>query len=231
MTNTLLLPAPERYRRSSGLGVLLMLALSAVALLSAPLLLPEGYSWLTHTTSQAAAQGIQGAWLARLGFLAFGLAVIWLSSAVVGAWARGMVWLQLSFGVFMVATAAFSHRPWIDGVSFDPVEDALHSFTATAMGFAFALGVLLRLFQRWNSDRLGRMLDVTALLFATVVPLVMLYQSDIAGLVQRLMFLVAYAWYAREAAMLYARAPAQPPPAVEADVDPPAATNGARRRR
>ncbi len=231
MTNTILLLSQERNRRSSGLGVLLLLALSVVALLCAPLLMPEGYSWITHTTSESAAQGIQGAWLARLGFLAFGLAVIWLSAAFDRTWARGVVWLHLSFGVFMVATAVFSRRPWVDGVPFDPVGDALHSFTATAMGFTFALGVLLRLLQRRTSDRLGRVLDVTALLSAPVIPLLMLYQPDVVGLLQRLMFFVAYAWYGREAVMLHARAPAQPPAAAESDVDPGPAKNGAPGRR
>ena len=112
----------------------------------------------------------QGAWLARLGFLAFGLAVIWLATASDLPWARAVVWLHLSFGVLMLSTAAFSHWPWVAGVPFDPVEEGLHSFTATAIGFAFALGVLLRLFQRRSRHRLGRILDVTALASATVIP-------------------------------------------------------------
>lgn len=202
-------PARERDSRTSARGVLLLLALSVGALVSAPLLMPEGYSWIVHTTSESAAQGLEGAWLARLGFLTFGLAVVWLSAALDRAWARGVVWLHLAFGVLMISTAVFSHQPWVAGVSFDPVEDGLHSFTATAMGFAFALGVLLRLFQRRGQNRLGRVLDITALVSATVIPLLMLYQSGVAGLVQRLMFLVAYAWYGTEAVMMGAEATAQ----------------------
>lgn len=202
----ILVPSPERNGRKSALGVLLLLALSIMALLSAPKLMPEGYSWVIHTTSESAAQGIEGAWVARLGFLAFGLAVIWLSTALGLAWARGVVWLHLAFGVLMTSTAAFSHRPWVAGVSFDPVEDGLHSFTATAMGFAFAIGVLLRLLQRQGP---GRLLDIIALVSATAIPLLMLYQSEIAGLVQRLMFIVAYAWYGTEAVGLYVDATAQ----------------------
>jgi hypothetical protein len=38
-----------------------MLALSMGALFTAPWLMPEGYSWLTHTTSESAAQGLEGA--------------------------------------------------------------------------------------------------------------------------------------------------------------------------
>jgi hypothetical protein len=61
----------------------------------------------------------------------------------------------------MVGTAAFSHQPWLDGVPFDPVEDFLHSLTATVTGFAFALGVRARFLQREKSDRMGWVLDVT----------------------------------------------------------------------
>jgi hypothetical protein len=161
--------------------------------------MPAGYSWLTHTTSQAAAQGLNGAWLARLGFILFGLAVIWLAVIRRPAWARTAVWLHIIFGVCMVSTAAFSHQPWLDGVPFDPVEDFLHSLTATLMGFAFAFGVVVRLLQRPARDRVGRVLDVTAVAAATFLPLLMATQPEIIGFLQRTMFIVAYIWYGREA--------------------------------
>lgn len=34
---------------------------------------------------------------------------------------------------------------------------------------------------------------------ASVIPLIMVFQADVAGLVQRLMFAVAYVWYAAAA--------------------------------
>jgi len=161
--------------------------------------MPPGYSWLTHTTSESAAQALEGAWLARLGFILFGLAVIWLASFKSPVWARAAVWFHLAFGVCMVGTAAFSHHPWLAGVPFDPVEDILHSLTATVMGFAFALGVVVRFWQRGTEDRVGRVLDVTAVAAATFLPLLMATQPEIIGLLQRLMFAVAYLWYGREA--------------------------------
>ncbi len=178
-------------------GVLVMLALSMTALLMAPMLMPGGYSWLIHTTSESAAQGLAGAWLARLGFLLFGLAVLWLASASDHTWSRAAVWMHIGFGVMMVATAAFSHRPFLPGVPFDPVEDWLHSFTATLMGFAFSFGVFFRFLQRENSAM--RILDLAALASAIFIPLLMMNFPGITGLVQRLMFLVAYLWYGTEA--------------------------------
>ncbi len=91
-------------RRCAAVGVIALLVVSAVALAVAPVLMPAGYDWVAHTTSESAAQGVAGAWVARLGFVA-----------------------------------------------------------------------------------------------ASVIPLVMVFQADAAGLVQRLMFAVAYVWYAAAA--------------------------------
>jgi hypothetical protein len=183
-------------------GVAVLLVISAVSLGVAPLLMPATYSWIANTTSESAAQGVVHAWLARLGFLAFGLGVCWLAVALKRMWARVALWLHVAFGVFMIATAAFSHRSWVPGAHFDPVEDALHSFTATAMGFAFSLGVLARLMQRGRQGGSGRVFDAVALVAATVIPLLMASFGGLDGVIQRLMFLVAYVWYARETLLL-----------------------------
>jgi hypothetical protein len=201
--NLIFTPASENKQRNTAIGVLFLLALSALALLLAPSLMPEGYSWITHTTSESAAQNLEGAWLARLGFLLFGLAVVWLATECRSSWARGAVWMHLAFGVFMLSTAAFSHQPWLDGVPFDTFEDQLHSFTATAMGFAFSLSVFVRLVQRKMQKQPGVLFDILALLSATFIPMTMMFQPDIAGVVQRLMFGISYAWYAKETWQMY----------------------------
>jgi hypothetical protein len=187
----------------SGTGICLLLALSLGVLLLAPVLMPEGYTWLFHTTSEAAAQGLQGAWLMRLGFLLFGFAVLWLTLASDTVWARATTWMHLAFGILMISTAAFSHRPFIAGVPFDPVEDLLHSITATLMGFAFSFGVLARFLQRHKKNSVAAVLDLIAVLAAVVFPLLMAAQPAWAGLFQRLMFFTAYAWYGKEAYTLH----------------------------
>lgn len=174
------------------------LAFSAAALYTAPVFMPVGYSWLRHTTSESAAQGLENAWIARLGFLAFGLSVLWLADSARQSWARLAIWAQGVFGVCMVATAAFSHQPWLPGVAFDGFEDVLHSLTATVMGIAFALGVVVRLAERRGRLVRGQILDWLAILAATFLPILMANLPEIAGLAQRVMFGVAYAWYARE---------------------------------
>lgn len=184
-------------------GILALLDLSFLTLLLAPFLMPEGYSWIANTTSESAAQGLQGAWLARLGFLLFGLAVLWLSSAARQIWARAVVWMHIGFGVMMIATAAFSHRPFLPEVPFDKVEDLLHSLTATLMGFAFSFGVVFRFIQRDKRFAFQGLMDLAALGAAIVIPLWMIFQPGHAGLVQRMMFLTAYIWYAMESVGLW----------------------------
>jgi len=191
-------PSRPANHRVAAAGIATLLALSALALLGAPALMPVGYSWVEHTTSESAAQGVEGAWLARLGFVLFGLAVLWLAAALSTVWARAAAWLHVSFGVLMVCAAAFSTRPWVESAAFDPIEDLLHTIAATTMGFSFSLGVLACLFQRGMEHRTGRTFDAVAIATATGIPLAMTVLPGVEGLLQRLIFLVAFLWYGSE---------------------------------
>lgn len=172
-----------------------LLFVSAALLALAPLAITSTYSWVEHTTSESAAQGVDGAWVARAGFVAFGLAV---AALVVRQRRRWNVAAAVSHGVFagsMFVVAAFSARSWVVDAPFDRTEDLLHSIGATAMGFAFVAGVILRAV---GAARL-RLLDVVAVAAATVLPIGMAAVEGAAGALQRLMFVVAYGWYLVEA--------------------------------
>lgn len=177
------------------------LAGSLTALTLAPTLMPASYSWVSQTTSESAAQGVEGAWLARLGFLLFGLSVLWLGRLSGEDWGAPGTLLHGAFGVLMIAAAVFSHRPWEDGVPFDATEDLLHSIAATAMGFAFAFGVVA-VALRHGFSRSLRPLDVLTAAAAVILPLGISALPDQVGLLQRLMLLVAYVWYAFQALRL-----------------------------
>jgi hypothetical protein len=186
-------------RRARGLLVACLLIASAVAVGLAPRLMPASYSWVVHTTSESAAQGVDGAWLARLGFLVFGLAVLALCVVAQRRWSGLATVMHGAFGVLMVAAGTFSARSWEAGVPFDRVEDVLHSVAATGMGFAFALGVLAVASGGWrHRQTVRRMLDVLAVAASVVVPLSMMAAPDLAGVLQRSMFAIAYLWYLGE---------------------------------
>lgn len=180
-------------------GIVMLLVSSAFCVYLSPLAMPTGYSWLSNAISESAAQGLRHAWITRLGFILFGLGVLWLSLFRRATWARGVYWMHLAFAVFMLGTAAFSHRPWLVGVVSDPVEDFLHSITATGMGFAFAIGVVGRLLQRQKSETYQKIFDLVAILAATLLTPVGAAIPSFAGVLQRTMFAVAYLWFIQEA--------------------------------
>lgn len=175
--------------------ILLGLALSALALALAPLLMPASYSWFAHTTSESAAQGLSGAWLARVGLGTFGAAVVALAWSH-PSWGPGARFAHFGFGALMTVTAVASTRPWFEGIPFDAVEDRIHSFAATAMGFAFAFGILAVVLADMRMGRTIRKVHPIAILASIVIPLAMTVTPEYAGILQRLMFIVAYAWYA-----------------------------------
>jgi len=174
-------------------------AASAALVLVAAVLMPPGYAWQSHSISESAAQGLEHAWVARLAFLLFGAGVLGVCAAQREKWSFVTYWANVIFAACMFGAAAFAHAPWLAGVPTDRLEDALHSVSATAMGFAFSAGVLARLLQRTGRARIGRMLDILALVAATTLPLVLATQSASGGLAQRSMFAVAYLWYGHEA--------------------------------
>ena len=164
--------------------------------------MPEGYSWLSHAISESAAQGLEWAWVTRSGFLLFGFSVIWLSICSRRHWGRAAYYFHMLFGLFMVATAAYSHKHWLISKPYDEIEDLLHSVTATGMGFAFALGVLARLFERQGNQRGRKFLDFIAIIASFLLPLLGLQLSALAGVLQRVMFVIAYIWYGNESLIL-----------------------------
>lgn len=178
--------------------VLAMLAASAVCIAIAPTLMPDSYSVVEHAVSESAAQGVEGAWLARTAFLLLGFAVLVLAGLSGERWGLwGRIALRL-YGVLMIAAAAFSNVPWED-VPADEFEDLLHSIAASGMGLAFTVGVLFVLLRRDRGQRLARAFDVLAIVAAFAIPMIMFNAEGIAGVVQRILFGIAYLWFGGEA--------------------------------
>lgn len=98
----------------------------------------------------------------------------------------------------MFAVAAFSLQSWIPDAPYDTTEDLLHSVFATAMGFAFAFGVLAVAVCRHQNEHHWRFLDGVAVLASVVLPIAMSIYGNADGVLQRIMFLIAYIWYGIE---------------------------------
>lgn len=162
----------------------------------APLALPPSYSWVELGTSEAAAQGVEGAWVTRLGFVVFGLAVLGVCVIRHRVWHPLATGLHACFGVGLLLVAVFSHAPWEAGTPYVELEDQLHSVFASIVGFSFIAGVAVTVVVRRPRTRVSLVGDVAALLVATTVPF--LLGAPVWGILQRLMFLTASAWYASE---------------------------------
>jgi hypothetical protein len=185
-------------RRTTTLA-LVALAAAALCLALAPLAMPEDYSWVTRSISESAAQGIDGAWVARTGFLLMGLGTLLTALASADRWRTpGSVLLGL-YGVLMMSAAALSTRSWRPDAAHSALESTLHSTAATAMGFCYALGVLAVLLADRGMPTPQRVLGVAAVASSVAVPVGMLAAPSIAGVLQRAMFALALLWLAIEA--------------------------------
>lgn len=180
---------------------LALLGTSLFAVAIAPALMPESYSWVERSISESAAQGIEGAWLARLGLLLFGFAVLLLVAIAAEAWGVGGRLAHGLYGVSIIAAAAFAHMPWED-VPYDAFEDLLHSVASFAVGLGFAVGVVIVTLRRGPGAGLIRVFDIVAIAAAVIIPMIMFNVTDVAGAVQRTLFLIAYLWYGAEAIRL-----------------------------
>ena len=186
-------------RRMTSIGVIAMLAASAICVAIAPTLMPDSYSVIEHSISESAAQGVEGAWLARLGFLLLGFAVLTLAAIAGRRWGTWGRLVHRFYGISMIGAAAFAHMPWED-VPYDQFEDFLHTVAAYGVGFAFTGGVLIVALRRGSGP--VRIFDLFSIVAAFVIPMVMFNVTGVAGIVQRALFLIGYLWYRMEAVQL-----------------------------
>lgn len=185
-------------RPTMTLAVVVMLVVSAACVAAAPILMPDSYSIVEHSVSESAAQGVEGAWLARTGLLLLGFAVLTLAGLAGRRWGKWGRAAHRSYGVAIIASAVFAHMPW-EQAPFDRFEDTLHSLASFAVGLAFVVGVIAVAVMRGTTWSPARVYDLVALVASVVIPLVMFNLTGVAGLVQRVMFAIAYIWYGMEA--------------------------------
>jgi hypothetical protein len=189
-------------RSPAEIGVLALLVGAFIAFALAPLAMPATFDWVEHGVSESGAQGIDGAWVTRIGFILFGLAVIWLAQLRHRVWGPLGTAMHLMFGVSMFGVAAFPTRPWDHAAAYVENDDVLHSFFASTIGFGFIAGVVAVMIARKLPNARAAVPDLAALAITISVPLFM--SADIWGLLQRVMFLTAGAWYGREACTIWA---------------------------
>lgn len=177
----------------------LLLFVSLVAVMVAPLLMPGSYSCVSHTISESAAQGVPHAWVARLGFVCLGMGAIAAALNCRHVWGLVGAGSLVLFGAFIICSAVVSEKPWQPGVAFDPRQARLHSVAAGSAGVAYTVGVASVLIVDSAAPGWLRAFTAVAATSAVVAPLGMVLRPRRAGLLQRAMFALAYLWLAVEA--------------------------------
>lgn len=151
----------------------------------------DTYSIIKNTTSHLGAQEAVNAWIMNASFIIVGV------SCLIEAWLylREFWFHKIVLSVFalgLIFTAIFRHVPIIKGVSFDPLEDALHSVFATIVGFSFTVFAVSAAFI--EKETRHRAMDVTVGLVATALSALMFYLPDYSGIWQRAIFIISFTW-------------------------------------
>ena len=172
-----------------------MLAYAYVLMLLVITMLPafsaEGYSLLRHTTSQLGAQNTPNAWVMNVVFVALGVAVVLESWWGLGGYRFQQIVLII-FGLSLILTAVFRHAPITEGVAFSASADNWHSVFATLVGFSFTLFAVSAAFIPAAMKR--RLLALFMAAVATLLSLLIFQVPQLAGIWQRTMFVVSFAW-------------------------------------
>ncbi len=151
----------------------------------------ETYSIVQNTTSHLGAQFAPNAWIMNVTFLILGLACIKESLFYLKTFYFHQICLHL-FGVGLIITGIFQHAPIIEGISYNVFEDNMHSIFASLVGFSFVLLAFSASFI--ESKFKYRYLDIAVALLATLFSIIMASFPEIAGIVQRTMFIMAFTW-------------------------------------
>jgi hypothetical membrane protein len=165
-------------------GILLFSA----AVLAGPLYTVDGYSVVQNVVSELGAQNTKNSSVMVAGFLALGVGL-----AVDGA--RRFQWPALpfvAFGVFMALAGLFAHKPLAPGVPFNEATHIAHSVLASMAGVAVTVGLLWHGVRTRGTWRRGSAMALGAL--CVMLPLGMLAMPQYQGLIQRVMYLLVFAW-------------------------------------
>ena len=163
--------------------VLFVLAVAAGPLYTAP-----GYSVVANLVSELAAQHTPRNFLMSGAFLALGAGIVfdgWRS------FSRALIPF-VAFGGFMALAGLFGHRPITPGVDYVEWVHAAHSALGTAAGIAITFAFAWQALSQPTPARRIVAGGLAVLCFA--LPLAMLSFPGAQGVIQRLMYLLVFAW-------------------------------------
>jgi len=172
--------------------------IAALCVLIAPVFLHDGYSALSNSISESAAQNVPAAWIGRAALFASGLGVLGTVILKLSTWSRITNISFITFATLWIVSSIFSTKSWVAGTPFNAVENAIHSYAASTMAIV-VLGALVLAFTKKSVSRTERVLALALAAAATFLPLASFLAPEFGGLFQRLMFFYTYFWFIRQA--------------------------------
>lgn len=166
-------------------------ALLALAVAVAPLVSDPDYDWMAHSVSLLAGQGMPNAFLVQIGLASHG-AMVTLDAM------RRLIrrqWAYLPFvvmGVAMIGAALFQHAPLDQTLAYNAEDHRIHGHAIDTSAAAFVLGTLACLFTRDSLPE--RLPDAVAATSGVLIPLLIINNPGLEGLLQRGLFLITFAW-------------------------------------
>ncbi len=161
----------------------------SVAALAGPLYTVDAYNSIRDVISLLGAQNTQYSFIMVAGFIA-------LSTGIfidgVRHFSKNAVPFMV-FGLCMGLAGVFAHRPLVQNLDSSEIEHQLHSSLATLAGVAITIGVL------WNAFRqpspVARTIELVLAGVCLGMPLCMLAFEDFQGIIQRVMYVLVFAWF------------------------------------
>ncbi len=156
-----------------------------------PFFTAEGYSIISHTTSQLGAQKTPNSWIMNFTFALMGL------TSIYAGWTHySKYWLNklllVCFGISLVLTAIYSHAPINPTLTFSIREDELHSLFASTTGFSFTILAISTGFTKKSKSE--KLLPIIIGVLATILSLMMFTIGSFMGVWQRLIFITSFGW-------------------------------------
>jgi hypothetical membrane protein len=162
-------------------------------LVAAHVLAPDSYSLVTNTMSELGAQNTENAWVARAGYIGFGVLLACHYSGdlvhVRRVWAQAL--LLLLYGSTIALTGVFSTAPFEGGVFSEP-ESLLHSVFATLAGAFLSAAIFIA---AWRAlTRRSRWRHAGSLAFVALASALFAAIPEYRGISQRALWLGGLWW-------------------------------------
>ncbi|NLW12236.1 MAG: DUF998 domain-containing protein [Clostridiaceae bacterium] len=96
------------------------------------------------------------------------------------------------FGLGLMFTGIFHHAPIIAGITYNSIEDNLHSIFASIVGLSFTVYAISSAFIEKQVKH--RVIDIIVGFTATILSMLMGYMPDYSGIWQRAIFIISFTW-------------------------------------